>query len=176
MTRKTLRDLGEQLRGLSITPRERKYLIATLDFHNDGGSRDEALAVIDAVYMPVEAPLPPSPEPAVRVRSHRRRRHKDSVRMPGHAARGAAAIAAVQPTLAASLFDTFRLPDGRTLRDIRWCDAPVLAMRYGRIGRVIKACHDFAIPADETVTLDVVVPEAELARILRTTDQPDAVN
>lgn len=90
---------------------------------------------------------------------------------PGHARRGAIAIASVQATLAKSLFDTVVLPDGRKLREVRWSECPALAMKYRRLSRVLMAVHNAAIPPDVSATLDTVVNEKELEAIVASVEK-----
>ncbi len=85
---------------------------------------------------------------------------------PGHAKRGIAAIAAVQETVARSLFDTTRLPDGRSLREVHWAEVPQLASRYTFLSRVMTAVHQRGVPADPAATLDELVTEDQLKEII----------
>lgn len=85
---------------------------------------------------------------------------------PGHAKRGLAAISAVQETVSRSLFDTTKLPDGRSLREVRWAEVPQLAQRYTFLARVMLLVHRRAVPADPAATLDNIVSEAELTEII----------
>lgn len=56
---------------------------------------------------------------------------------PGHARRGIDAIASVQPALAKSLFDTFKLPDGRAIGDVRWGELARLAREHATVSRLL---------------------------------------
>jgi hypothetical protein len=85
---------------------------------------------------------------------------------PGHSRRGLAAIASVQGTIARSLFERTRLPDGRTLREVRWSELPRLAREYRSLSRVFTAIYKHAVPADPSVTIDLIVKESELQEIL----------
>lgn len=85
---------------------------------------------------------------------------------PGHARRGAVAIASIQPTMAKSLFDTVSLPDGRKLRDVRWNECPALATKYRRLSRILMAVHGHAIPESPSTTIDNVVNEQTLKEII----------
>lgn len=85
---------------------------------------------------------------------------------PGHARRGAFAIASVQATMSRSLFDTLRLEDGRTLREVRWSECPNLASKYRRMSRILMAVHNVGIPADANTTLDNLVSEDRLKEIV----------
>jgi len=87
-------------------------------------------------------------------------------RMPGHAKRGLAEIASIQDTIARSLFDTTRLPDGRKLREVHWAEVPALASRYSFLSRVMLVVHRKAVPADPAATLDQIVSEDELKEII----------
>jgi hypothetical protein len=85
---------------------------------------------------------------------------------PGHSRRGLAAIASVQGTIARSLFERTRLPDGRTLREVRWSELPRLAREYRSLSRVFTAIYKHAVPSDPSVTIDLIVKESELQEIL----------
>jgi hypothetical protein len=87
-------------------------------------------------------------------------------KMPGHAKRGAAAIGAVQGTLAKSLFDSTVLPDGRRLREVKWSECPRLSRRYRHLSRVLMAIHNVGIPADPSDTIDNLVNEDGLKEII----------
>jgi hypothetical protein len=85
---------------------------------------------------------------------------------PGHARRGAAAIASAQSTMAKSLFDTTILPDGRRLREVRWSECPALSSRYRHLSRVLMAIHNVGTPSHPDDKLDAVVNDAGLAEIV----------
>ena len=85
---------------------------------------------------------------------------------PGHARRGAAAIAAVQPALAKGLFRSMKLPDGRCLADIQWHELPKLAAEYRQFSRLFTLLHRKAVPPDVFATIDQVVKEADLRALL----------
>lgn len=85
---------------------------------------------------------------------------------PGHAKRGILAIAQVQATVSKSLFDTTILPDGRSLREVRWSECPNLSARYRKASRVLMAIYSTAVPADHNATLDNVVNEDKLNEII----------
>lgn len=87
-------------------------------------------------------------------------------KMPGHAKRGIDAIASVQHVIAKSLFDTMKLPDGRSLREVSWGEVPHLASRYSFLTRVMTAIHRRGVPVDASMTLDTLVSEAELKEII----------
>lgn len=90
---------------------------------------------------------------------------------PGHARRGAVAIASVDHVAAKSLFDSTILPDGRKLREVRWSECPTLATKYRRLSRVLMAVHNAAIPPDPNTNLDSVVSEAELQSIIASVEK-----
>lgn len=95
---------------------------------------------------------------------------------PGHAKRGAIAIASIQPAMAKSLFDATRLPDGRSLREIRWSECPTLAAKWGRSVRILMAIHNHAIPPDPNATLDSIVSEGELATIINAVERLNGIH
>lgn len=113
--------------------------------------------------VPASSDLIPGKGQAV-VRTHLRKK-------PGHARRGAAAIASVQETVSRSLFDTIKLPDGRRLREIRWSEVPDLARRYTYLARVMTLCHRTGTPIDPNMTLDQLVKEDELKEIVDATER-----
>lgn len=90
---------------------------------------------------------------------------------PGHAKRGAKAIAAVQATMSKSLFDTTVLPDGRRLREVRWAECPIVAAKYRRLSRIIMAVHNTAVPPDPNTTLDNIVTEDTLKEIIASVER-----
>lgn len=90
---------------------------------------------------------------------------------PGHARRGIAAIAAVQETVAKSLFDSIKLPDGRRLREVSWGEVPRLAQNYTFLARVMTLIHRKGIPVDATEKLDRIVSEDELSEIVSTVEK-----
>lgn len=95
--------------------------------------------------------------------------------MPGHARRGAIAIAAVQPTMAASLFDSIVLPDGRKLGAVRWNECPALAKRYSRLSRILIAVHNYSIPPDPNETINLTIPEGDLRKIVADVEAKNAI-
>lgn len=90
---------------------------------------------------------------------------------PAKPPRGAAAIAGIQATLARSLFDQTRLPDGRSLREVRWAECPQLAQRYRKLSRILMAVHGHAVPADPGTTLDNIVTEDGLKQIVEAVER-----
>lgn len=92
-------------------------------------------------------------------------------RFPPNPPRGLSSIAAVQSTMARSLFDVITLPDGRRLRDIRWNDCPALAQKYRRVAHILTAVHNHAIPPDPYATLDTIVSESDLKEIVATAEE-----
>ncbi len=74
--------------------------------------------------------------------------------------------AIVEKAYAKSLFDTTKLPDGRSLREIRWMEVPQLASRFTFLSRVMTAVHNRGVPTDASATLDQIVSEEELKEII----------
>lgn len=99
-----------------------------------------------------------------------------AAKLPGHAKRGLAAISAVQGTVAQSLFDTTVLPDGRTLREVRWSECPNLASRYRRLSRILLAIHNVAVPADPNATVDSIVNDDKLNEIVSAVEMVNDVH
>lgn len=95
---------------------------------------------------------------------------------PGHAKRGLAAISSVQETVSRSLFDTTKLPDGRSLREVHWAEVPQLAQRYTFLSRVMLLVHRKAVPADPAATLDAIVSESELNEIIGSVEKLNDLN
>jgi len=89
-----------------------------------------------------------------------------AAKLPGHARRGAAAIAVIQPTVAKSLFDATMLPDGRPLRKVRWSECPNLAKRYRYLARILLGIHLHAVPSDPNSYVDTVLSEDQLYKII----------
>ena len=89
---------------------------------------------------------------------------------PGHAKRGAIAIASVQGVMAKSLFDR-RLPDGRSYRDVSWIELPKLAREYRRESRILMAVHNHAIPPDLHAKIPEIVNEKELEAIVASVER-----
>lgn len=89
-----------------------------------------------------------------------------SSRGPGISRRGLSAIASVQGTIAKSLFERTRLPDGRSLGEVRWSELPRLASEYRSLSRVFTAIWKHAVPADPSVNVATIVTETELQEIL----------
>lgn len=73
--------------------------------------------------------------------------------------RGLAAIKSIQPTLAKSLFDSERLPDGRALGDVTWGELQSLARRYARWSRVFALLQDHAQADPTTLVRDAVTED-----------------
>lgn len=94
---------------------------------------------------------------------------------PGHAKRGLAAVASIQPTLARSLFDTIRLPDGRSIGEVRWNECPRLISQHSRIAHILAACHRSAIPPIPDTPLRSVVSEKELAKIVEDAEKANGI-
>src|SRR5690606_23737676 len=95
---------------------------------------------------------------------------------PGHAKRGLAAIAAVQETVSRSLFDTTKLPDGRSLREVHWAEVPRLAQQYTFLSRVMLLVHRKGVPADPAATLDAIVSDEELNEIIGSVEKLNDLN
>jgi len=181
--------LGEKLRRGGLVPREFRLGAAISEFLNNGGTVQRAHELVDLAACEMgseaEAQMPeglgylasaPQPDAAKGQRA-------DAVRAgltmpdaaprnkPGHAKRGAKAIAAVQATMSKSLFDTTVLPDGRRLREVRWAECPTLAAKYRRLSRIIMAVHNTAVPPDPNTTLDNIVTEDTLKEIIASVER-----
>lgn len=82
---------------------------------------------------------------------------------PGHAKRGAAAIAGVQTTMAKSLFDTYRLPgDDRAIGDVTWKELQGLARRHAEAYRLLSLIDGYGVPADQDSKVRDVLKEDTL--------------
>lgn len=90
---------------------------------------------------------------------------------PSMPKRGAAQIAAAQSAVAASLFRTTILPDGRALAEVMWSECPALARRYRHASRLLMAIHNHAVPADPNTPLTSIVSEDGLKTILETVER-----
>jgi hypothetical protein len=177
--------MGEALSAKGVFRHNIEFQIAISKFQNNGGEYGVALAMLNAAYgrsegqhdvaadgqrVPADASRPGAGQPSGANKVER------AMPAPGHAKRGAGSINAVQGTLAKSLFDSIVLPDGRRLRDVRWAECPMLAARYQRLGRILMACRNFAVPPDASMTLDNVVPEAELQHIVDAVERLNALD
>jgi hypothetical protein len=154
--------LGVKLAEKGFVPRNIKFQIAIARYQNSGGEYGVALAMLNAAFgrgsegqKPEAADKAGNREPDAAAR-----------KMPGHARRGAAAIGAVQGTMQKSLFDSTILPDGRTLREVKWSECPRLSRRYRYLSRVLMAIHNVGIPADPNDTIDNLVNEDGLKEII----------
>lgn len=83
--------------------------------------------------------------------------------------RGLAAIASIQPTMAKSIMDTFRIRDGRPIGDVSWGEIGGLIADNDREARVLRAVrmHIAEAPSDALIR-DIVrasVIEAALTRV-----------
>lgn len=174
-----------KLPAFRLTKRNKRFLEAVHHFKSSGGSFEEADTLLRSVYeLPKEGrracadkagSLLPSSAPSSE------RRAKISVPQgqplfaprsrPGHAKRGAAAVEAVQKTVGKSLFDTIKLPDGRTLREVHWHECPNLASRYRRISRILMLIYNVHVPSDPNTRLDGVVSEKALENIVEQADR-----
>src|SRR5262245_55272078 len=102
-----------------------EFQVAISRFQNQGGTHSEASAMLDTAFgverdRPPESGKDPANDVATKPGSadHYTEDNKSRGRLstlPGHARRGAEAIASVQPAIAKSLFDAITLPDGRRL-------------------------------------------------------------
>lgn len=188
---KTETMMSEAFKAIGLTPCEAAFNLALAKYQNNGGTYERALAMLDAAYgkgsggqakipgngrhvhantsrdgdagrsddvVKASGDSPASPSTPVRVVEHKRH-------LPGHAKRGAEAIAAVQPTMAKSAFASIKLDDGRTIAEVRWSEAVPLAQRHSRNARILIAAHNYAIPADPTTPLGEMVPPDEQKNI-----------
>ena len=116
------------------------------------------------------APLPSSPSPQ---RSTGQSRFADKAGLdvpvaaprnkPGHARRGAAAIASVQPVVAKSLFDTYRLPgDDRAIGDISWKELQHLARKHAEAYRLLALIDGYGQPTNTDAMVRDVIKESTL--------------
>lgn len=172
--------LGAKLSDkLGMDARDVRFSVALSEFFNHGGTVERAyeLVALAAERMGKSAKdcVPEADAPRIdAAKGHRQRADKAGLYVPdaaprnkpGHAKRGIAAISAVQETVSRSLFDTTKLPDGRSLREVRWAEVPQLAQRYTFLARVMLLVHRKAVPADPAATLDNIVSEAELTEII----------
>lgn len=71
-------------------------------------------------------------------------------------------LRAVRHVTAKSLFDSYRLPDGRSLRQVHWGELPALARTYRRHSRVLALLHNRVSVTDTALTVDQVVKEADV--------------
>lgn len=91
-----------------------------------------------------------------------------SRRKPGHAKRGAIAISSVQPAIANSLFDTYRLPgDGRAIGDISWKELQYLARQHAEAYRLLSLIDGYGSPADIDAKVRDVLKEETLSEFVR---------
>lgn len=82
---------------------------------------------------------------------------------PGHAKRGAAAIAGVQSTMKKTLFDTYRLPgDDRAIGDITWKELQGLARKHAEAYRLLSLIDGYGQPADQDAPVRDVLKEETL--------------
>jgi hypothetical protein len=177
--------IGEALSAKGVFRHNIEFQVAISKFQNNGGEYGVALAMLNAAYGRSEGQTTLANDGQFRGADASRPgaghdpaadKASKNVPAPGHAKRGAGSINAVQGTLAKSLFDSITLPDGRRLRDVRWAECPMLAARYQRLGRILMACRNFAVPPDASQTLDTVVPEAELQHIVDAVERLNALD
>lgn len=84
-----------------------------------------------------------------------------------HARRGASAIAAVQPTMRKTLFDTVHLPgDGRAIGDITWKELEGLARRHAEAYRLLALINGYGQPADMDAPVRDVLKEETLRQFV----------
>lgn len=182
--------LGEALAAKGFNQRNVKLQIAIAEFQNNGGEFGVAYAMLCAAYgkggdgraYVADNGHGSTAEVSQRTTGHRGDATKAipaalvAAQKPGHARRGATAIASVQNTVAKSLFETIVLPDGRKLGEVRWSECPTLAAKYNRHARILLAVHRFAIPPDPSTTIDAVVPESELKNIVSVVERINEIN
>lgn len=84
--------------------------------------------------------------------------------------RGLSAIASVQPTMARSILDTFKLRDGRVLGDVQWCELPLIAAENDRESRVLRAIHGYARNVDPSARVRDVVKPAFVENAIKTAE------
>lgn len=172
--------LGAAFEAKGVTQRNVRFQRALAEFQNNGGEYGVALAMLNAAYgkggggqtRNGQSVHYDHAEASQRTTGRQKPADKAGVAVPvvasnpGHARRGASAIASVQATVSKSLFETIVMPDGRKLGEVRWSECPTLATKYTRLSRILLAVHRFAIPPDPSTTIDAVVPEAELKNIV----------
>lgn len=181
--------LGEAFTAKGVNRNNIDLQIAIAKYQNNGGEWGVAYAMLCAAYGKGSEGRPDNADRgqiAIADASQRTTGHPALVdktrdkmpiaaQKPGHARRGAAAIASVQATVSKSLFDTILLPDGRKLGEVRWSECPTLATKYTKLSRILLAVHRFAIPPDPSTTLNSVVPEAELKNIVSVVERINEV-
>lgn len=187
--------LGAKLSDkLGMDARDVRFSVALSEFFNHGGTVERAYELValaaermgkSATRRMPEGHAEYADAPRIdAAKGHRQRADKAGLYVPdaaprnkpGHAKRGIAAISAVQETVSRSLFDTTKLPDGRSLREVRWAEVPQLAQRYTFLARVMLLVHRKAVPADPATTLDNIVSEAELTEIIGSVEKLNDLN
>ena len=182
--------LAAKLRDAGVEPRNIQLQLALARFMNNGGTYGVALAMLNAAYgkgsvghsrSADEGQSAIADAPSDGGGGHTTDANKASsllpaARRPPNPPRGITSIASVQSTLARSLFDSTVLPDGRRLREVRWSECPALATKYRRVAHVLIAVHNHAIPPDQSATLDTIVSEAELQKIIADAEKSNAQN
>lgn len=174
MTKTTM---GAALEAKGVKRRDNDLLLAIAKFQNVGGTYDEARRLLDEAYSRQRAQKEGQTEslaaPAVEAGSGGQweRAREGQLRVaaaptPSRPPRGLQSIAAAQPTVAKSLFDLVKLPDGRPLRSVRWSECPDLARRYNKVAHILTMVHRWAVPPDPATTIDAVVTEEALAKIV----------
>lgn len=86
---------------------------------------------------------------------------------PGHARRGMAEIAAVQPTVAKSLFDSYRLPgDDRAIGDVTWKELQGLARKHAEAYRLLSLIDGYGVPSNQDSPVRDVIKEDTLREFI----------
>ena len=172
MTKTTM---GAALEAKGVKRRDNDLLLAIAKFQNVGGTYDEARRLLDEAYSRQRAQKEgqteslAAPEAGSGGRMRIAREGHGAVAAaptPPRPPRGLQSIAAAQPTVAKSLFDLVKLPDGRPLRSVRWSECPDLARRYNKVAHILTMVHRWAVPPDPATTIDAVVTEEALAKIV----------
>lgn len=153
---------AEKFTEAGISQRAVRLAIAVAEFQNNGGTYAEARGILDRAYAGAQTAVPADSAPKPAAVPDMARRAPRAVVAPSAPRRGAAAIASVQSDIARSIFDSVKLPDGRTLRQVQWHELPKLALEYQRLGRVFTLLHEKVQPTDTFLTLDKVLRESEV--------------
>ena len=185
--------LSEKLAAKGVLSLNVELQIAIAKFQNNGGEYGVALAMLNAAYgrgKSADALMPKGRSTcADNPRTNAAKGHDTTAdkaagvvpdaaprNKPGHAKRGLAAISAVQEVVSRSLFDTTKLPDGRSLREVHWAEVPRLAQRYTFLSRVMLLVHRKGVPADPAAKLDAMVSEDELKEIIGSVERLNDLN
>lgn len=130
---------------------------------DDAGRTSIALA-----GYPMSAPSS-SPVPSGGGQTGRASRHSSfasSARIP-NPPRGLAAIASIQPTIARSILDTFRVRDGRAIGDLQWHELTALAARNEREATVLRRIAGYSQNVDPDAFVRDVVRPAYVEDVLK---------